>query len=92
MEFVKVKHINKGKCDFCNCNENHCLDLFKMGFRKTDKEIIKFVICDKCVEQIFDKTLRINCKVNSRVKNNRDLAIINKRNGTTKKIEHKSIN
>lgn len=62
-------------CKVCGATRKNSLDFFDIAF--TDKHII--TICDMCNEQLFNKSLKATCYVNSRVKSQTDLQIIRSR-------------
>ena len=62
-------------CKVCGHTRKNSLELFDIAF--TPKHII--TVCDNCLEDLFNKTLRANCQVNAKLKSQKDLAIIQNR-------------
>lgn len=62
-------------CKVCGATRKNSLELFDIAF--TDKHII--TICDLCNQQLFNKTLKAECSVNSKLKSQHDIHIINNR-------------
>ena len=62
-------------CKVCGHTRKNSLELFDIAF--TPKHII--TICDACVDDLFNKTLKANCQVNAKLKSQKDLAIIQNR-------------
>lgn len=75
---------NKSKdaiCCECGETQKEVLDMFDVCIGENI-----FTICDVCNEALLYKTLRAECEKNGRIKEQRDMAIINKRkNRMTKK-------
>lgn len=72
-------------CKVCGVNRDKCIEMFDIAF--TDKHII--TICDECNNQLFNKTLKSSCLVNSKLKSERDLKIIRNRNKHTNNLPKK---
>ena len=74
---IKMRNNSKSDSVCCECGEtrNQVLDMFDVCIGGTI-----FTICDACNEQLFRKTLRADCYKNGRVKSQREISIINKRN------------
>lgn len=62
-------------CCECGDKQNEVLNMFDLCIGGTI-----FTICDACNEKLFYKTLNAECYKNGRVKEPRDISIINKRN------------
>lgn len=73
---VRMRTNNESNAYCCECGNgrNNSLELFDICI---GGQI--FTICDLCNEQLFQKTLRATCNVNSKVKRPSDMAIIRKR-------------
>lgn len=72
---MKTNKDENAVCRVCGHTRKNSLDLFDIAF--TDKHII--TICDECNDLLFSKTLKASCYVNHRLKNKKDIAIINSR-------------
>lgn len=68
------------ECKICGATRQQSLEIFEIMF--TEKA--KLTLCDLCNEELFHKTLKASCNVNSKLKSKEDIAIINKRQ--TKKM------
>lgn len=62
-------------CKVCSHTRKNSLEFFDIAF--TPKHII--TVCDNCLEDLFNKTLKANCQVNAKLKSQKDLAIIQNR-------------
>ena len=62
------------KCCECGNGKKDSLELFDICI---GGQI--FTVCDLCNEQLFQKTLKATCKVNGKVKQPSDIAIVRKR-------------
>ena len=73
---VKMRNNNNKDAVCCSCGESQkqVLNMFDMCVGKNI-----FTICDCCTDKIFNKCLLAICTVNSRVKSQTDISIINKR-------------
>lgn len=72
---MKINKQEDAVCRVCGHTRKNSLDLFDIAF--TDKHII--TICDNCNELLFDKTLKASCYVNHRLKDKKDVMVINNR-------------
>lgn len=76
--YNKIKaRLNKDEltqCNVCNATQQQSLDMFDIMLGKT-----RITLCDRCVDALFNKTLKAVMVTQSRVKSNKDLAIIRKR-------------
>lgn len=73
---IKMRNNTKSDSICCECKEtrDQVLDMFDLCIGG-----MVFTICDRCNEEIFNKTLKAECYKNGRVKEARDIKIINKR-------------
>lgn len=75
------KNIDAVCCE-CGATTNNSLGMFDICI---GGEI--HTICDMCTDKVLSKTLSAICSVNSRVKNQHDMAIIRKRNIARKGLQ-----
>lgn len=61
-------------CQCCSQTRENSLELFQIAFGAK-----KIVLCDACVEILFQKTLRATCIVQSKTKSQSDIRVIQKR-------------
>lgn len=73
---IKMRNNTDKNAVCCECGEtqDQVLNMFDLCIGG-----VVFTICDVCNEAIFSKTLRAECYKNGRVKQPRDISIINKR-------------
>lgn len=62
-------------CKICGATRKQSLEIFEIMF--TEKA--KLQLCDLCNDKLLYKTLSASCKVNNKLKNKEDIAIIKKR-------------
>ena len=80
---VKAR-INKSAdciCDSCGKGRDSVLDMYDILFvhpKTGDK--IKLTLCDECNEELLNKTLKLSCYTNHRIKSQKDLKVSNARN------------
>ena len=80
---IKARNNNDPNAICCECGDGQAkvLNMFDICI---GGQI--FTLCDRCNEQLFNKTLSAECYKNHRVKSPRDLSIIRSRqHGTYKK-------
>lgn len=73
---IKMRNNTKPDAICCECGESQkeVLNMFDLCIGGNI-----FTICDACNEKLFSKCLNAECLKNSRVKSQRDMAIIHKR-------------
>lgn len=73
---IKMRNNNDSDAVCCECweTQSQVLNMFDICI---GGQI--FTICDRCNEQLFNKTLSAECYKNGRVKSQQDMAIIRKR-------------
>lgn len=73
---IKMRNNKNKNAVCCECGETQkeVLDMFDICIGGNI-----FTVCDACNETLLYKTLRAECYKNGRVKEQRDMAIINKR-------------
>lgn len=62
-------------CEGCWCSADEALSMFQLVI--SDACVCK--LCDRCIERLFQESLRATCMVAAKVKTREDLAIIRKR-------------
>ena len=58
-------------CCECGDTQNQVLGMFDV---KLGNKLI--TICDRCNEELFNKTLKASCKINEKIKDKHDMKII----------------
>lgn len=94
MELIKMR-TNKDEIISCNCCGNdrkHSLEMFDIRFGNKYGNGVVVTLCDACNEKLFDKSLKAVCKVNGKLKSQRDLAIIRQRRDGKVNIHERGIN
>ena len=73
---IKMRNNNDKDAICCECGEsqNQVLNMFDLCIGG-----ILITICDVCNEKILNKCLSAECMKNGRIKQKRDIAIINRR-------------
>ena len=71
----------EANCELCENNTHNSLEMFQFQIGDTIH-----TVCDQCLEQIFQKSLSGVCHVNAKTKDNRDMAIIRKRNVASREV------
>lgn len=75
---TKIKmRINKEEvctCNSCGAKPDESLEMFDVAIGS-----FMIVVCDNCMNVLFQKTLKATCLVNAKVKTKRDLKIIKQR-------------
>lgn len=68
--------INKSdcNCNSCNASSEESIEMFDIKIGN-----FQIVVCDNCMNVLFQKTLKATCIVNAKLKTKKDLAIIKKR-------------
>ena len=66
-------------CNSCGKNGEESVEMFDMKIQIPEQNGIILHFCDKCVSEMFDKTLKARCLVDGMVKSSKQMSIINKR-------------
>lgn len=69
-----LKPTDSGECASCGCAKDKCVDMFEVAVGG-----VRFKVCDLCMEEVVQKSLRAVCHTNGRVKTQREIMIKNKR-------------
>ncbi len=75
---MRINKHSDSVCETCGEGSSHVLEMFDLQIGNTIH-----TVCDRCVDQIFHKTLSATCGVNAKTKSQHDMAIIRKRNQHT---------
>lgn len=76
---MRVLQDKKYKCSCCGEESKKSLDMFELKLSDTS-----IILCDKCNEVLFNKTLKASCYTNGRLKSQDDINIINERKRSKK--------
>lgn len=71
---MRLNESRDSLCDNCKRGQNDVLNIFDVRIGNTT-----FVLCDSCIESLFNRCLHAITFVNGRIKSKKDLAIINGR-------------
>lgn len=71
---MRVLQDKKHDCDCCGVSAKNSLDMFELRFGD-----MSIIMCDKCNNILFNKTLKASCYTDGRLKSQDDINIINER-------------
>ena len=66
-------------CNSCGKNAEESVEMFDMRIQIPKQNALILHFCDRCISEMFDKTLKARCVVDSMVKSSKQMAIINRR-------------
>lgn len=66
-------------CNSCAKGRSESVEMFDMRIQVLGQNAIILHFCDRCVSEMFDKTLKAKCMVDGMVKSPKQIAIINGR-------------
>lgn len=66
-------------CNSCGKNAEESVEMFDMKVQIPKQNAIILHFCDKCISEMFDKTLKARCLVDAMVKTPKQMHIINGR-------------
>lgn len=78
---IKMR-ISKDKyfvCNACGNDRSKSVEVFDLAFQIPDQNANIMHLCDRCVSELMDKTLKARCMVDGMVKSQKQLAVINGR-------------
>lgn len=76
---MRVSKDNYATCICCGASRERSLEMFDICFSNVKGGGTVITLCDKCNDELFQKTLKASCMVNGRVKSKQDMQIINRR-------------
>ena len=76
---MRVSKDRDATCNSCGKDGNESVQMFDMRIQVPGQSALILHICDKCVSEMFDKTLKARCMVDSMVKSPKQMSIINGR-------------
>ena len=82
---MRISKDNEVTCNCCGKDGKESVQMFDMRIQIPKQSALILHICDKCVSEMFDKTLKARCMVDSMVKSSKQMAIINGRKRTEMK-------
>ena len=66
-------------CSACGNGKDLSVEIFDVRLAPAKSGVIMFRLCDKCISEMFDKTLKARCMVDGMVKSSKQIAVINGR-------------
>lgn len=89
---IKMR-ISKDKyfvCNACGNDRSKSVEVFDLAFQIPDQNACIMHLCDKCVSELMDKTLKARCKVDGMVKTPQQIRVINGRKQAEMRIREKA--
>ena len=86
--------ISKGKyitCNACGCDEKQSVIMFDMRLAIKGRSAIVLHLCDRCVSEMMDKTLKARCMVDGMIKSPQQMRVINGRKQAEMRTREKEI-
>lgn len=87
---MRVSKDNEETCNCCGKDGNESVQMFDMRIQIPGQSGLILHICDKCVSEMFDKTLKARCIVDGMVKSPKQMSIINGRKRAEMKKREKA--
>lgn len=69
---MRVNKNKESKCTLCNTPYMRTPEMYDLRLSNNRKNVI-FVLCKKCVDELFQKTLKANCLYNGKLKTKEDM-------------------
>lgn len=66
-------------CNACGNDRSKSVEVFDLAFQIPGQNPNIMHLCDKCVSELMDKTLKARCMVDGMVKSQKQMSIINGR-------------
>lgn len=76
---MRVAKDKKECCHSCGNNIENSVEMFDMAFQVPGQKPTIIHICDRCVSEVMDKTLKARCMVDGMLKSPKQIRIINGR-------------
>ena len=105
MHFVQIKvkgrsiminmRVSKDRyaiCNSCGKDIQESIEMFDIRIQIPKRNALIICLCDKCISEMFDKTLKVRCLVDSMVKSSKQMSIINKRKRDEMKKKEREVN
>lgn len=77
-------------CNSCGKNAEESVEMFDVRIQIPKQSSLIICLCDRCISEMFDKTLKARCIVDSMVKSSKQMSIINKRKRDERKKREKA--
>lgn len=86
--------ISKGKditCNACGNDEKQSVVMFDMRLAAKGQSATVLHLCDRCVSEMMDKTLKARCMVDGMLKSPQQMRVINGRKQAEMRIREKEM-
>lgn len=72
---MRINKDSESVCKTCGDDRDNVVEMFDIAL--TDKH--RITICDRCMNELLDKSLHMVCGVNHKVKSPKDMRVIRRR-------------
>lgn len=89
---IKMR-ISKSKYDVCSAcgnGKDKSVEMFDVLLAPAKTGSTIFRLCDKCISEMFDKTLKARCMIDGMIKTPQQMRVINGRKQTEMRIREKA--
>lgn len=76
---MRVSKDRSCKCSSCGNDLQTSVEMFDVRIQIPKQDATILHLCDKCISEMFDKSLKARCLVDGMVKSQKQISIINKR-------------
>lgn len=76
---MRVSKDRDSQCNACGNYVDSSVEMFDVRIQIPKQSALIICLCDKCISEMFDKTLKARCLVDGMVKSSKQMSIINKR-------------
>ena len=76
---MRVSKDRYATCNSCGKDIQESVEMFDVRIQIPKQNALILCLCDKCISEMFDKTLKARCLVDGMVKSSKQISIINKR-------------
>ena len=88
MRISKDKYVT---CNACGSDEKQSVVIFDMRLAVKGQSAIVLHLCDRCVSEMMDKTLKARCMVDGMIKSPQQIRVINGRKQAEMRIREKEM-
>lgn len=76
---MRVSKDRYATCNSCGKDIQESVEMFDVRIQIPKQNALILCLCDKCISELFDKSLKARCLVDGMVKSQKQISIINKR-------------
>ena len=76
---MRISKDQYGVCSACGNDRSNSVEMFDVRLAPAKTGSTIFRLCDKCISEMFDKSLKCRCMVDGMVKSQKQMAVINGR-------------